>query len=237
MTTPLTPTQHESALAAACAAATGVGSTNPWGVLRGPLAVAAGVPSRAARAIGMQDDSVIDRAINSPGMVKPNIKVHGYCVYPATNYGTALAHVKQAVETQPNLHTAVLMDGNREYRPCDVVSRDPDVAAALEATLPHATLTMVQRDVSASTGTAPTGPWSIVLDDERLDQRAASILIGLEEANVRHISPGDRVLLVDADGAAHAAGVVASMTHDQDALVLSLQPVRYFPDGPQMVGG
>lgn len=230
--------ESEAALQHAVNAAVHSGRRTPWGDLRAPLALAAGVTTPEVRCIGMQDDSVITRAINSPGMTGAQLRVHGFVVLPATNLDSAVEGLRHAIETQPHIATAVVFPAAAGYRPALVLSRDEEIATRLRETLPNAEIVsdLVGRAApDPSSPQTPTGPWLLRLSADVLASRPSAITVPIDDPNLRSLACGDQVALAT-DGQAptlvHAAGEVAAIALTADGVVVTLKPAIYFPGGP-----
>lgn len=214
------------------------GGTNPWGRIREPLASAAGVPLANVRAIGMQDNSVITRAINSPGMTKANIEVHGFVVQQATDLEQALEGLRDHIRRWPNLRTAVVMPYQDDYRPTHVLTRDGVMGDRLRVAFPNA---IVEDDIELEESPQPgdsahEGPWLVAVEADDVSRRSPIIMLGEDEPNVRYLSCGDEVLLVDAPESSprlvYGVGRVAALTRADPTVLVTLNPVQYFAEGP-----
>jgi hypothetical protein len=197
-------------LASAAAAST---STNPWGPVRNKLAEHAGVSAQDARAIGIQDSTVIDRAIGSPGMLKP-LTVHGFVVKnpplrQAADVSVVVEKVKQQIRIAPYISTAVVLPYTNSFYPSHVLSSAPDVGGVLAGRYPHANHDLsIEKETTDSTATVPKGPWR-VLPAELIALDAGSVVASLDdpEDEARYLAPGDAVVLIDPGGSHQPIGV------------------------------
>jgi hypothetical protein len=232
-----TRSEAEGALRDATLAALNHGGTNPWGPVGLALAKAAGLEAKFARAIGMQDDTVIGRAITSPGMSRGHLRVHGFVALPETAVDNAVERVTQEVQRLPYLRTAVVIPASNDYYPSHVISREPDIAKKLAAEYPNAGMRddLQFQGVPEQTGPAGAeshgGPWVI---EAALPATARTLAVPADAAFVRMLSPGDHVLLTttDAEGdrRAYAVAIVNAVARSDADLILELHPIRAFDE-------
>ena len=169
-------------------------STNPWGPVGTVLARHAG---GTGRAIGIQDSTVIDRAIGSPGMLKP-LAVHGFIVKskegrePA-DLDTVVLKVRQQIETSPNISTAVIIPYTNDYYPTHLLSSDATVGSKLSLAYPNARLStgVQKRGVEQ-----PRGPWRVIVTSRSIASSGhPSVLVDDHDQELRFVHPGDAILL------------------------------------------
>jgi hypothetical protein len=231
-----TRSEAEGALRDATLAALNHGGTNPWGPVGLALAKAAGLEAKFARAIGMQDDTVIGRAITSPGMSRAHLRVHGFVLLPETTLENAVERVTQEIERLPYLRTAVLIPASNDYYPSHVISREPEIAKKLATEYPN---TSLREDLhfqgAEQTGSvitrAHSGPWVI---EAALGATTRTLAVPADAPFARMLSPGDRVLLATntADGrrCAYAVAIVQALARSDTDFILELHPVRAFDE-------
>ena len=169
-------------------------STNPWGPVGTVLAKHAG---GTGRAIGIQDSTVIDRAIGSPGMLKPLV-VHGFIIKskegrePA-DLDTVVLKVRQQIETSPNISTAVIIPHTNHYYPSHVLSSDSFVGTKLTIVYPNATHST---DLQKRGVEQPRGPWRVLVTSTGVGPAGpGSVLVDDPEQELRFVHPGDAALL------------------------------------------
>lgn len=187
-------------------------STNPWGPVNNKLAQHVG-GGKSARAIGIQDYTVVDRAIGSPGMLKP-LDVHGFVVKDppdraAADVGTVVDKLKQQIRIAPYITTAVVFPYTNDFYPSDILSSAPDVGGTLAKLYPNARRDLtIKKEAGDTASTVPKGPWR-VLAAELTASASGCVFASLDdpEDEARYLAPGDAIVLVDPDKSRHPIGV------------------------------
>jgi hypothetical protein len=229
--------EAEGALRDATLAALNHGGQNPWGPVGRALARAAGLEAKFARAIGMQENSVIDRAITSMGMAKAHLRVHGFVAYPETAVENAVERLTQEIQRLPYLRTAVLIPASNNYYPSHVISREPAVAKQLAAEYPNASVRDdlqfqgVPEQPAGGGAEVHSGPWMI---EAALPATARTLAVPADARFARMLSPGDHVLLTATSGEgerrAYAVAIVSALARSDADFVLELHPIRIFDE-------
>lgn len=186
-------------------------STNPWGPLSHKLGEQ--LKGKSARAIGIQDSTVVDRAIGSPGMLKP-LDVHGFVVknpperHPA-ELTTVIAKLEQHIITAPYISTAVVFPYTNDFYPSHILSSVTAIGASLAELYPNAQADLsLKKEAADATTVLPQGPWR-VLASEITRTATGSVYASLNnpEGEGRYLTPGDAVVLVEPDGQQRTVGV------------------------------
>lgn len=204
--------QQEERLQEVAAEAAASSSTNPWGPLGRKLEEDAGTK---ARAIGIQDNTVIDRAIGSPGM-RHALGVHGFVVkepveeHRRVPLDKVLARLRVAIEDEPFIKTAVVMPHATDYYPSHILSCDPEVASRLGDAYPNADVEAGLSKQAAELAGEHPGPWLLYCEPQDVDISDTGVEVVLEEDD--HIARGlyssDWVVVArQTDGDPHLLGV------------------------------
>lgn len=203
-------------------------SRNPWGPVYRMLATHADVDSDDARALSISDSTVIDRAIGSPGMIKP-LKVHGFIVkdvaqpdsskHPA-DLEDVVTKVSLAIRSAPYISTAVIFSYTVDYYPSHVLSCDEVIGRRLADLYPHAEAELaIAKDAADAAATSPQGPWRVV-PTEILGAASGAVTVTVDESEkeVRHLAPFDAIVLTDPSdsGKAIAVGRLNHIRPDAD---------------------
>lgn len=194
-------TPEEDELQEAARTAANTKSTNPWGPVKSVLRSHA--DARTAGVIGIQDSTVIRRAIGSPNM-KTTHPVHGFVIMlpewrqPA-DLDEVVASVREAIEIEPWITTAILMPYTTDFRPSHVLSAGAPEGIALAALYPGAVadLAIVKRSTAQDVVMA-RGPWKVTPQSlERGDDGSTVLRIDDPDAGLRSLYPGDGLLIVE----------------------------------------
>lgn len=238
---PSTPSQAELELQAQAKTAAESKSTNPWGPLGKLLAKHAG---GTGRAIGIQDSTVIDRAIGSPGMLK-ELDVHGFEVLRHASRKSAdledvVDKVVGAIEAAPYISTAVVIPYTTDFLPSHVLSCDPETGGRLAELYPSATPVLGLTKRGGDTDlTHPAGPW-IVTPVEHLVHPDGSRAFVMDDPDdeTRFLTIGDAVIVREEQaggvsryigvGRVHHVAPIGDMADRRLALIVD----RYAPLPP-----
>lgn len=196
-------TDKEAVVQALATTAAASSSTSPWGPLSHKLSEHAG--GRPARAIGIQDSTVIDRAIGSPGMLKPHA-VHGFVVKlpekpdrkPA-ELPDVIDNLRQHIRIGPYISTAVILPYSSDYYPSHVLSIASEVGERIAECYPNAehALDLVKESADTS-ATSPSGPWRVI-PSSLTTGSDGSVVLELDdpERDARFLAPGDGIVIAD----------------------------------------
>jgi hypothetical protein len=208
-------TAEEAEIRHLAAEAAAAHSTNPWGPLGRKLGEHAGRVS--SRAIGIQDSTVIDRAIGSPGMLKPH-KVHGFVVMDGRHgaedrkpaeVDDVIRKLTQQIRIAPNISTAVVFAHTRDFFPSHVLSCDAQVGALLASAYPNAQQTLdLRKEAPDPSSTVPSGPWRVSPSSLTVADNGG-IVAALDdpERDARYMAPGDAVVVVNPEDVEAVLGV------------------------------
>ena len=196
-------TPEEEALREVASAAAASSSTNPWRPVREMLALHA--ETAKTHAIGIQDSTVIDRAIGSPKTMKPE-RVHSFVVRnpraprrPAARE-TIVARLENAIQQAPYITTAVVLPYWNDFYPSDILaSSDTEMAQRLGAAYPHADMhDGIVKTVNAQLAQALRGPWVLQSEDVAFGDDG-SVTIGVDDpdGDLRSVYPGDAVAVIE----------------------------------------
>lgn len=204
-------TEQEAELQRVATTAATTQSTNPWGPVGDVLREHAGAAT--ARAIGIQDYTVINRAVGSPGMQHPK-GVHGFVVKPGVegkqpaDLDDVVTRVTEAIQHEPFITTAVIIPHTTGYLPSHVLSCDAPEGHALAAAYPEAQHVLDLQKGLAQADVVQRGPWSIVVAAmERGDDGSIRARVHDPDGDLRKVFVGDGLLLVEAGPASTPFGV------------------------------
>lgn len=204
-------TQQETELRDVATTAATTQSTNPWGPVGDVLREHAGTAT--ARAIGIQDYTVINRAVGSPGMQHPK-GVHGFVVKPgaegkqAADLNDVVTRVTEAIQHEPFISTAVIIPYTTGYFPSHVLSCDAPEGHTLAGVYPAAEHVLDLQKGLAQADVVQRGPWSIVVAAmEHGEDGSIRARVDDPEGDLRKVFVGDGLLLVEAGPTSTAFGV------------------------------
>ena len=187
-------------------------STNPWGPTTHKLSEQVG--GLECRVIGIQDSTVIDCAIGSPGMLKP-LAVHGFivCEPKPKRKPAELTDVVEKLSRQiriaPYISTAVVFPFQNGYFPSHVLSSSPAVGGLLGAKYPNAARELaIAKEVGDTESSGMKGPWRVV-PAKVIVAETGQVIASLSdpEDEARFLAPGDAVLLTDPSDASRSIGL------------------------------
>jgi len=187
-------------------------STNPWGPTIHKLSEQVG--GLECRVIGIQDSTVIDRAIGSPGMLKP-LAVHGFIVCepkpqrkPA-ELADVVEKLKRQIRIAPYISTAVVLPFQNEYYPSHVLSSSPAVGGLLGSKYPNSVRELaIAKEAGDTESSGMKGPWRVVPAEVAV-AASGQVIASLSdpEDEARFLAPGDAVLLADPSDSNRSIGL------------------------------
>jgi hypothetical protein len=235
------PSSKEAALQEVTREAAASKSTNPWRsvgeTLRDHAATSTG------RAIGIQDYTVINRAVGSPGM-QHSYGVHGFVVKPGepptkppADLEAVVKRVRDALQHEPYITTAVIIPYSNDYLPSHVLSCDAPEGQGLATAYPAAIheLDIVKGMVESEV--VQRGPWSVIVDELQVsDDGSVRARVSDPGDELRRVFVGDGLVLVH-PGPAPEPFAVARLHHvapsDDDSFLLVFDRYAELPRSQQ----
>lgn len=204
----LSDAERELQMAAQQAAAST--STNPWKPVKTALSAHA---KGSAHSIGIQDSTVIDRAVGSPGAQKA-YDAHSFVVLqPKPNRKSAPLHqvvdrVRRAITAEPYATTVVVIPHENDYAPSHLLSCDPQVGPRLAGLYPHAKHELDLRKNDGAQPPIAAGPWTISGSHLRRTATGGVVAIVDPAIELRQVHAGDVFIITSSGGATTGLGVV-----------------------------